>query len=220
MRESGNESVKTLNHRFQMLQDEDKKAATMIMSSKKLNNEKEIELLSNLTREFEQRKVTLEWKVLELYDLKEKKAHKAKLQRNLEEKSAELDMLNLTLASLQAEKMNLKEETKHGFLVKKQLEMAKKVLAELQKKIDVNARHVRGQVMMIEERIFGFQEDETSERNALIEPNLKAAKDVEFEVVKMKRINKELELEKRELAIKLFSAQAKVTSFSHKNEVN
>ncbi|PON86530.1 hypothetical protein TorRG33x02_177240 [Trema orientale] len=196
--------------------DEDKEAK--MKSCKMLNNGTEAEILSALTREFEQRKVTLEWKLLQLYDLKEKKAYKAKLQRRLEEKSAEFDMLNATTASLQAEKMNLKEEIKQGFLVKKQLEKAKKVIAEMQKKIDVDARRIRGQVMMIEERVFGFQEDDTSERYALIEQKLKAGKDVELEVVKMKRINKELELEKRELAVKLVSTQGKIASRSHMTE--
>lgn len=202
-----------------MLQDEDKKEAKM-RRSKMLNNAEETELLSVLATDLEKRKVTLERKLLELYGLKEEKVYMAQLQRHLKKKSAEIDILNVTLGYLRDEKRSLKEETKRDFLAKQQLETAKKTLVEMQRKIDVNARNVKGKVMRIEEKVCGIQDGGTAERDALVEQKFEAANGVELEVVQMRRRNKELELEKRELSVKLLAAQVKITSLSHMTEVD
>lgn len=202
-----------------MLQDEDKKEAKIIRS-KMLNNAAETELLSVLATDLEKRKVTLERKLLELFSLKEEKVYMAQLRRHLKKKSAEIDNLNVTLGCLRDEKRSLKEENKRDFLVKQQLETAKKTIVEMQRKIDVNARNVKGNVMRIEEKVCGIQDGGTAERDALVEQKFEAANGVELEVVKMRRRNKELELEKRELSVKLLAAQVKITSLSHMTEVD
>ncbi|KAH0975898.1 hypothetical protein GBA52_017797 [Prunus armeniaca] len=194
---------------------EDEEAAE-IFRSKQMNSLSEIELL---VKEQQQRKVRLEKKLLELCVLKEEQSYMAHLQRHMEDKSAEIGMLNVSIASLQAERKVLQEDAKQCVLAKKQLEMAKKMIAEMQKKMDSNESSImKGRLLVIEEQVSSFPKDEISVRDAIAEKKLKAVKNVELEVLKMKRRNKELELEKRELAVKLVSAEARISTLSSMTE--
>lgn len=197
-----------------------KREAANLIRTKMLNNVKETEKLSKLAKELEQRKVTLERKLHELHGLKEKQSTKIQLQIPLEEKSEEISMLTDRLASLQAERKNLKEEIKEGILAKKQLEMAENKIVEMQKKMDGNAKDIKGKLLMIEGQVFGFQKDDTSVRDFLLEKQLRDARNAELEVVEMKRRNKEIELEKRDLSLNLFAARARISSLSNMTEVH
>ncbi|PQP93253.1 protein CHUP1 chloroplastic [Prunus yedoensis var. nudiflora] len=195
---------------------EDEEAAE-IFRSKQMNSLSEIELL---VKELQQRKVRLENKLLELCVLKEEQSYMAHSQRHMEDKSAEIGMLNVTIASLQAERKVLQEDAKQCVLAKKQLEMAKKMIAEMQKKMDSNESSImKGRLLVMEEQVSSFPKDEISVRDAIAEKKLKAVKNVELEVLTMKRRNKELELEKRELAVKLVSAQARISTLSSMTEI-
>ncbi|KAJ0049680.1 hypothetical protein Pint_16400 [Pistacia integerrima] len=145
-----------------------------------------------LMKELEKRKMVLERKLLELYGLKEQQEFIAQMHRHLEEKMTEIDMLGGTL------------------------EKAKKTVEELEKKMDVNAGHMKQHLMMLEEQVSEFQCGKGNyTNNGMIEKRLKAAKPVELEYAEMQRINKELELEKRELTVKLVGAQARIISVSN-----
>lgn len=197
---------------------EDEEEAAEIFRSKQMNSLSEIELL---VKELQQRKVRLEKKLLELCVLKEEQSYMVHLQRHMEDKSAEIGMLNVTIASLQAERKVLQEDAKQCVLAKKQLEMAKKMIAEMQKKMDSNESSImKGRLLVMEEQVSSFPKDEISVRDAIAEKKLKAVKNVELEVLKMKRRNKELELEKRELAVKLVSAEARISTLSSMTEVD
>ncbi|KAI5330365.1 hypothetical protein L3X38_029763 [Prunus dulcis] len=195
---------------------EDEEEAAEICRNKQMNSLSEIELL---VKDLQQRKVRLEKKLLELCVLKEEQSYMAHLQRHMEDKSAEIGMLNVTIASLQAERKVLQEDAKQCVLAKKQLEMAKKMIAEMQKKMDSNESSImKGRLLVMEEQVSSFPKDEISVRDAIAEKKLKAVKNVELEVLKMKRRNKELELEKRELAVKLVSAEARISTLSSMTE--
>ncbi|CAN6717572.1 unnamed protein product [Malus baccata var. baccata] len=55
-------------------------------------------------------------------------------------------------------------------------------------------------------------------RDETVENKLKGVKNVDLEVLKMKRRNKELELENRELAVKSVCAQTRITTLSSMNQ--
>ncbi|KAF2310934.1 hypothetical protein GH714_018603 [Hevea brasiliensis] len=55
-------------------------------------------------------------------------------------------------------------------------------------------------------------------KDAEVEKKMKAVKDLEVEVVELRRKNKELKDEKRELTVKLDAAQAKITALSNMTE--
>ncbi|KAK6261282.1 hypothetical protein QUC31_007098 [Theobroma cacao] len=178
----------------------------------KLGN-REIEQSQNLIKELEKRRVTLEGKPLELYSLKEKLSYIGCLQGNLDDKTAEVDKLNFRIYALKAEIKDLQEIIRQGNLAMKQLEKAKKMTEQMQME-NGNASQIKGQIMVLEEQLSGFTTNETSAPNDMVKKKLEAVKTIEFEVVKMKRRNKELELEKRELSVKLFAAHAKISALS------
>ncbi|KAK3225615.1 hypothetical protein Dsin_005477 [Dipteronia sinensis] len=174
------------------------------------NKELSSELLHNLIKELEKRRLVVEGKLLQLYGLKQQQSYFAQLGRHLEEKMTEIEMLNDTANSLQDDINKLQEEMKQAALAERQLGMAKRMIEELQ----INTRHMRKQLLMLEEQVSGFRGNEISISDAVIEKKLKDTRQVELESVKMQRRNKELELEKRELAVKLLGAQARITAIS------
>lgn len=130
------------------------------------NNASELERLRSLVMELEEREVKLEGELLEYYGLKEQESDVTELQRQLKIKTVEIDMLNITIKSLQAERKKL-----------------------------------------------AFRKDSE------VEKQLKALKELEVEVVELKRKNKELQHEKRELSVKLGAAEARIRTLSEMTEV-
>lgn len=197
-----------------------------IIRSKELKSANEIKVLNNLVKEVQQRKMRLERKLLELCGLREEHSYMAHLQRHLDNKSSEIKMLNATIASMQAERKNLHEDVKQRVLARKQLEMARKVIAEMQKKMECcneSNMKIKGRLLIVEEQISNFPRDEDEEnsvRDAIVEKKLRDVRNVELQLFKMKRRNKELELGKRELVVKLVSAQEKLTALSNISEVH
>jgi len=184
-------------------------------------NASELERLQKLVKELEEREVKLEGELLEYYGLKEQESDILELQRQLKIKTVEIDMLNITINSLQAERKKLQEEIAHGVSAKKELEMARNKIKELQRQIQLDANQTKGQLLLLKQQVFGLQakEEEAVKKDVEIEKKLKAAKELEFEVVELKRKNKELQHEKRELTVKLDAAEARIAALSNMTEV-
>ncbi|CAL0308006.1 unnamed protein product [Lupinus luteus] len=182
------------------------------------NNAIELQQLRQLVKEFEEREVKLEGELLEYYGLKEQESDVVELQRQLKIKTVEVDTLNVTINSLQAERKKLQEELKNG--ANKELEVARNKIRELQKQIQVEASHTKGQLLLLKQQVSGLQTKEEAgvKKDAEIEKKLKAVNDLEVELVELKRKNKELQYEKRELTVKLTSAESRVTELSNMTE--
>ncbi|KAL3578552.1 hypothetical protein D5086_020056 [Populus alba] len=191
-----------------------------IYETEMANNASELECLRNLVRELEEREVKLEGELLEYYGLKEQESDVVELQRQLKIKTVEIDMLNITINSLQAERKKLQEEISHGASSKKELELARNKIKELQRQIQLDANQTKGQLLLLKQQVSGLQakEQEAVNKDAEVETRLKAVKELEVVAVELKRKNKELQHEKRELIIKLGAAEAKLTSLSNLSE--
>lgn len=74
---------------------------------------------------------------------------------------------------------------------------------------------------MLKQQVTSLQrkEEEASKRNVEVEKKLKSMKELEVEVVELRRRNKELQHEKRELLVKLEAAEARATALSSMTEV-
>lgn len=105
-------------------------------------------------------------------------------------------------------------------MAEKQLEMAKKMLKGLQEKMDASANNVKGRLIVLQEQVSSFQSGEISFRDTIVEKELEDVKDVELEIAEMQRRKRELELEKRELAVKLIAAKERVAALSNMKEVD
>lgn len=185
-------------------------------------NESELERLRNLVKELEEREVKLEGELLEYYGLKEQESDITELQKQLKIKMVEIDMLNITINSLQAERKNLQEEIAQGVLARKELEVARNKIKQLQRQIELDASQTKGQLLLLKQQVTSLQEKEKEalKKDAELEKKLKAVKELEVEVVELRRRNKELQHEKRELMIKLDAAEARVAELSNMTEVS
>ncbi|XP_008810982.2 protein CHUP1, chloroplastic [Phoenix dactylifera] len=184
------------------------------------SNASELERLRNLVKELEEREVKLEGELLEYYGLKEQESDIAELQKQLKIKMVEIDMLNITINSLQAERKKLQGEIAQGVSARKELAVARNKIKELQRQIELDASQTKGQLLLLKQQVTSLQEKEeaASRKDAEVEKKLKAVKEKEVEVVELRRRNKELQHEKRELMIKLDAAEARVAELSNMTE--
>ncbi|KAL6011035.1 Protein chup1, chloroplastic [Asimina triloba] len=181
---------------------------------------REVERLRNLVKELEEREVKLEGELLEYYGLKEQESDVSELQRQLKIKTVEIEMLKITINSLQEERKKLHEEISQGGSVKKELEMARNKIKELQRQIQLDANQTKGQLLMLKQQVSSLlmKEAEALKKDAELEKKLKSVKDLEVEIVEIRRRNKELQHEKRELTVKLGAAEARVAELSNMTE--
>ncbi|XP_027937504.1 protein CHUP1, chloroplastic-like isoform X1 [Vigna unguiculata] len=185
------------------------------------NNASELERLRNLVRELEEREVKLEGELLEYYGLKEQEADFVELQRQLNIKTVEIDMLKMTINSLQEERKKLQEELTHGASAKRELEAARSKIKELRRQIQLEANQAKTQLLLLKQKVSSLvmKEEEVVKKDAEIGKKLKALNDLEVEVVELKRENKELQHEKREVTVKLNAAESRITELSNENEM-
>ncbi|KAL1160114.1 hypothetical protein V6Z11_A07G046000, partial [Gossypium hirsutum] len=177
------------------LQEEDmqNEEETEVVNTKNLNPNTEIEHSQSPIKELESRRLTLERKLLELHSLKEKLSCIAYLQKDLTGKTAEIGKLNFTISALKAEIKDLQDKAgKNG-----------------------SGSQIKGQIILLEEQLSGFTAIEISSGDALVKNRLEDIKNIELEVIKKRRRNKELELEKREIFVKLYAAHAKLSALSY-----
>ena len=185
------------------------------------NNESELLRLRNLVKELQEREEKLEGELLEYYGLKEQESDVAELQRQQKIKSVEIEMLQITINSLQAERKKLQEEVAQNSILKKELEAARNKIKEFQRQMQQESSQTKNYLLILKQQVTELQakEAEASKKDAEIEKKLKAAKELEVEVVELRRKSKELQHEKRELVVKLDAAEGKVASWANKDEV-
>ncbi|KAL5225907.1 hypothetical protein ABZP36_012546 [Zizania latifolia] len=173
----------------------------------------ELERLRSLVRELEEREVKLEGELLEYYGLKEQETDVAELNKQLKMKVVEIDMLNITISSLQAERKKLQDDVERGAVAKRELEAARNKIRELQRQIQMEANQTKGQLVLLKQHVAALKarEEEAAVKDAEVQRKLKKLKDLEVEVLELRRKNKELLYEKRDLIVKLDAAQGKIT---------
>ncbi|XP_058741416.1 protein CHUP1, chloroplastic-like isoform X1 [Vicia villosa] len=180
----------------------------------------ELERLQNVVEELEEREANLESVLLEYYGLKEQVVDTEELQKQLRIKTVEIDMLRMTVKSLQEENDKLQKEVAHEASANRELEAARNKIKELQTQIRVAANQTKGQLLLLKQKVSGLQtkEEEVAKKDAEIEKKLKSANELEIEVVELKRRNKELQHEKRELTVSLNAAESRIAEHSSLTE--
>lgn len=190
----------------------------LLIDSEKMHNATKKEVLQNLVQNYKQREVNLERKLLKLNSLREEQSAIAQMQKQLEEKTETVEILKKTIGSLQSESEVFREKIREDLMLKKQLDIAKKMMNEMHRKKDVNASPVREQILMLQQQVAEFRKFNSSGGNAMGNKKLKDVQDMMVKVLELKRRNKELELEKRELVIKLATAQARIRTEVSNNQ--
>ncbi|KAL1291272.1 hypothetical protein AAHE18_20G189400 [Arachis hypogaea] len=164
----------------------------------------------NLVENYKQREVSLQKKLLRLNGLKEEQSAIAQLRTQLEEKNAKFDLLKTIIGSMEAENKTMQEKVRDDGISKKHLEIAKKTLNEMERKKSFEGSRVEEQILMLEKQVTELKKQDSSSRDAKIIKKIKDIEGVGLEALELKRRNKELELEKREIGAKLITANAKV----------
>lgn len=186
------------------------------------SNGNEVERLRNLVKDLEEREVKLEGELLEYYGIMEQESNIAELQKQLKIKTVEINMLNTTINSLQTERKKLHEEIAQGAFSKKELDAARNKIKDLQRQIQRDANQTKAQLLFLKQQVSGLQtkEEEAVKNDIEVGKKIKAVKELEVEVLELKRKNRELQHEKRELTVKLDAADAKIAEVSNMTEVS
>lgn len=181
----------------------------------------ELERLQNVVKELEEREADLESVLLEYYGLKEQVVDTEELQRQLRIKTVEIDMLRMTVKSLQEENDKLQKAVAQKASANRELEASRNKIKELQTQIRVAASQTKGQLLLLKQKVSGLQtkEEEVAKKDAEIEKKLKNANELEIEIVELKRRNKELQHEKRELTVSLNTAESRIAEHSSLTKV-
>lgn len=184
------------------------------------NNASELERLRNLVKELEEREVRLEGELLEYYGMKEQESDIVDLQKQLKIKTVEMDMLKVTINSLQAERKKLQEEIELGASARKELDGARNKIKELQRQMQLQANQTKAHLLLLKQQVTGLQskEEEAYKRDSDVDKKLKAVKQLEADLSELKRKNIELQHEKRDLMVKLEVAEAKAETLSNITE--
>ena len=129
----------------------------------------------------------LEGELLEYYGLKEQESDIVELQRQLKIKTVEIDTLNITINSLQAERKKLQEELTQGASAKRELEVARNKIKELQRQIQLEANQTKGQLLLLKQQVSTLlvKEEEAARKDAEVQKKLKAVNDLEVAVVEL-----------------------------------
>lgn len=179
----------------------------------------EINRLKKIVKEKELRTENLELELIELYCLKGQQSSIAVLEKQLKDKTEEMDELTAKVNELQTERKRLYEELKQNHLAEKELESSKQTILELQVKMEVDAGGFKEHLTVMRERVLAFDVDGESRKLNKFDKKLKVMKEAELEALKMKRRHRELQLEKREMTVKLDAAEARIASLSCMTEV-
>uniref|UniRef100_A0A0E0MIN2 Fatty acid desaturase domain-containing protein n=1 Tax=Oryza punctata TaxID=4537 RepID=A0A0E0MIN2_ORYPU len=181
----------------------------------------ELERLRGLVRELEEREVKLEGELLEYYGLKEQETDVVELHRQLKIKMVEIDMLNITIKSLQEERKKLQDDVARGTGTKRELEAARNKIKELQRQIQMEANQTKGQLMLLKNQVIALKakEEEAAIKDAEVQRKLKKLKELEVDVVELRRKNKELLYDKRDLISDVVThAREEINKLRHANE--
>ncbi|KAJ4839518.1 hypothetical protein Tsubulata_047360, partial [Turnera subulata] len=187
-----------------------------MIQDKKLSYTSEVASLRSLATEFELRNANLERKLHELYGAKERQSYTIQLLRKLEEKKAEVDKLKTNINSLLAEKEDFQRERNEGVQAEKQLEGAIVVTKKMQKEMDLETKSMRSQLMMLQDQVFAFESEESCNKDIMTVDD--RFEGVGLELHELRRKNKELELEKRELGVRLVATRVRIEHISNLTE--
>lgn len=176
--------------------------------------------LKELVAYLQQREMKLQEELLEYYGLKEQGKTYDDLERQIRKKNAEIEKLNGRMKALEEQKKVLSEELAEKVILRKELEAARAKIKDLQKTIQSDAGQTKAQLLILKQQVAVLQarEEEASKKDFALERRLQTLKELEVEVVELRRTSKELQHQKRELTVQLDTAQARITELSNITE--
>lgn len=169
--------------------------------------EQEITKLQGMVQELQDRERSLKDQLLEYYGLKEQEALVRELQNRLKVNTMETQLFTLKVESLQAENRRLEAQASDYPKVIAELESAKTKIKQLQSKMRSNGEQTKEQLSALHQRVTALhdQEHRAAMNDADIQKKLQKLKDLEDELMDLRRVNSRLQSENAEQASKLES---------------
>ena len=187
----------------------------------------ELGMLRQQVKALRDKEERMEGELLEYYGLKEREADIILMEQDLRKKATEIQALRSRLNAMEVDSQG-KVST-----LKKDLDEAKAKIRDLQKQIHNESGHAKGELLMLKQTLKEYQQREKErekndrteankdvKKDMEIEKKLQVLKELEVEVVELRRTNKELQHQKRELFVKLTAAENQVAQLSKITEVS
>nr|BAG54846.1 chloroplast unusual positioning 1B [Adiantum capillus-veneris] len=180
----------------------------------------ELAQLKAIVEDLQGKEMKLEAELLEYYGLKEQEKNHLELEKQLRRKNVEIDKLHSKLACLEEQAKVLSEELKGKNSMTKELEAAHTKIKDLQKTLHSDTSQTKAQLLMLKQHVAILQEreQEATKRDFNTEQKLQTLKELEVEVMELRRTIKDLQHQKRELTVKLNVAEAKIAELSNRTE--
>jgi chromosome segregation ATPase len=130
-------------------------------------------------------------------------------ERLMEEKNAQNAKLKARIAALEARATKLSEEAANVTIVRKDLEESRTRNKELRLQISSDHEDANLELLKLKQKLVDAQEEkeESNRRNLDTEDKLQNLRELEVEVVELRRTIKELQHQKREVTVKLTAAE-------------
>ncbi|KAG0611672.1 hypothetical protein M758_7G157100 [Ceratodon purpureus] len=182
--------------------------------------DQEQELL-RLEEELEQKKA----RIIRLEDrVEERNLELDKLQSELkkveEDKNAQIAKLKERYGALEARATKLADEAASVNGLKKDLEEARVRIKELQRQINTRTGNDKAELLMLKQKVATLEaeREDGGKRDLETERKLQALREMEVEIVELRRTNKDLQYQKRELTAKLDASEQDVEYLQSRTE--
>jgi hypothetical protein len=145
------------------------------------------------------------------------------LEEKLQERSSQNMKLRSQVSALESQKTKLADELAVATSnFKKDLDEARARNRELHKQIHSDSGQAKAELLMLKQKlaIAEAREAEENKRDIDTENKLQALRELEVEVVELRRTNKELQHQKRELTVRMTAAESEVEYFANRTDVS
>ncbi|XP_073391135.1 protein CHUP1, chloroplastic isoform X2 [Physcomitrium patens] len=183
-------------------------------------NETIIEMLRITVAELKEREIRLEGELLEYYGLQEREIECFEKKRILEEQAKTIETLKLHIENLEVHSNGLSSMIIQDNIVQKELAVARVKVRELQNQLQEASRQSKEEIMILKQQlsIMESRENEGSRREIELEKKLESLRELEVEVVELRRTSKDIQHQRRDLIIKLSAAESQISRLSNSDE--
>ncbi|CAK9232252.1 unnamed protein product, partial [Sphagnum troendelagicum] len=181
----------------------------------------ELQLLRSMVKELRERELRMEGELLEFYALQLQESNVAELERGLQDKTVQNEKLRLQIRDLELQGKKLVDELASVSKLKKDLDEERANNRELQKQIHSHAGNAKAELLMMKQKLLLLEtkeEEGRKKREFDLERKLQSLHELEVEVVELRRTNKELQHQKRELTIKINAVETEVQHLINRTE--
>ncbi|CAM6106218.1 unnamed protein product [Calypogeia fissa] len=187
----------------------------------------ELGQLRQAVKELREKEERMEGELLEYYGLKERENDIILMEQDLKRKATEIQVLTARLTAMEAKEKKTDAERSAEFnnveTLKKDLSDARTKIRDLQKQLHSESGQAKAELLMLKQTLKELQQREKErdqkekndgkkdvKKDMEIEKKLQVLKELEVEVVELRRTNKELQHQKRELVVKLGATENQI----------